>query len=239
MNIGLIGYGKMGKAIESIALERGHQITLKANSNWNESDLDNCDVAIEFSRPESAVENIEKCFNRNVPIAVGTTGWYEEYDRLSKLAKDNNNCMLTASNFSIGVNLFFKLNAYLAQLMNAYPNYEVSMSETHHVHKLDAPSGTAITLAEDVLNHIDRKNKWVGQLADTNTPTSEFDLNIVSHRIDEVPGTHNIKYASTIDAIEIIHTAHNRNGFALGAVIAAEWLVDKKGVFTMKDVLSL
>jgi len=239
MNIGLIGYGKMGKAIESIALERGHQITLKANRNWNESDLAKCDVAIEFSRPESAVENIEKCFKMNVPIAVGTTGWYKEYERLSALAKNNNNTMLTASNFSIGVNLFFRLNEYLAKLMNAYPDYEVSMAETHHVHKLDAPSGTAITLAEGVLNHIDRKNKWVGQLTDTKSPASEFDLNIVSHRIDEVPGTHNIKYASAIDEIEIIHTAHNRNGFALGAVIAAEWLVDKKGVFTMKDVLSL
>lgn len=239
MNIGLIGYGKMGKAIEAIALERGHSITLRANSNWNEQDLEKCDVAIEFSRPESAIENIEKCFKMNIPVAVGTTGWYSEYERLSIQAKNNNKTLLTASNFSIGVNLFFKLNEYLAKLMNAYPNYEISMAETHHVHKLDAPSGTAITLAEGVINQIDRKNKWVGQMADTKYEASEFDLNIVSHRIDEVPGTHNIKYASAIDEIEIIHTAHNRNGFALGAVIAAEWLVDKKGVFTMKDVLSL
>jgi 4-hydroxy-tetrahydrodipicolinate reductase len=239
MNIGLIGYGKMGKAIEAIALERGHHIVLRANSNWNVQDLENCDVAIEFSRPENAVENIEKCFKMNVPVAVGTTGWYSDYERLGAKAKAENKTLLTASNFSIGVNLFFKLNEYLAKLMNAYPNYEISMAETHHVHKLDAPSGTAITLAEGVLNQIDRKNKWVGQLADTKSTASEFDLNIVSHRIDEVPGTHNIKYASDIDEIEIIHTAHNRNGFALGAVIAAEWLVDKKGVFTMKDVLSL
>ena len=239
MNIGLIGYGKMGKAIEAIALARGHKITLKANRNWNISDLAGCDVAIEFSTPDSAVENIEKCFEMNIPVAVGTTGWYNEYERLSNYSKNNNKCLLTASNFSIGVNLFFKLNEYLATMMNSYPNYEVSMAETHHVHKLDAPSGTAITLAEGVIKHIDRKNNWISQLADTKSDAGEFDLNIVSHRIDEVPGTHNIKYTSDIDEIEIIHTAHNRNGFALGAVIAAEWLVDKKGVFTMKDVLSL
>lgn len=239
MNIGLIGYGKMGKAIETIALERGHNIVLRANSNWNTADLALCDVAIEFSKPESALANIEKCLSMNVPVAVGTTGWYNSYEQIKTFALNNNKTLLTASNFSIGVNLFFKLNEFLAKLMNPYNQYDVSMEETHHVHKLDAPSGTAITLAEGVLNQIDRKNKWVGQLKDTNNPSSEFDLNIVSHRIDEVPGTHNIKYTSSIDEIEIIHTAHNRNGFALGAVIAAEWLVDKKGVFTMKDVLSL
>ncbi len=239
MNIGLIGYGKMGKAIETIALERGHNIVLRANSNWNTADLALCDVAIEFSKPESALANIEKCLSMNVPVAVGTTGWYNNYEQIKTFALNNNKTLLTASNFSIGVNLFFKLNEFLAKLMNPYDQYDVSMEETHHVHKLDAPSGTAITLAEGVLNQIDRKNKWVGQLQDTNNPSSEFDLNIVSHRIDEVPGTHNIKYTSSIDEIEIIHTAHNRNGFALGAVIAAEWLVDKKGVFTMKDVLSL
>lgn len=239
MKLALIGYGKMGKAIEEIALKRSHQIVLKAGRNWLPDEIDGCDVAIEFSQPEAAVRNIEICLDKKVPVVIGTTGWYSEYERLAGICRNSGGAMLAASNFSIGVNIFFKLNQYLAGLMNHQPEYEVTLNETHHVHKLDAPSGTAITLANDLVQMIDRKNRWISLEGYTNVAAEPFDLKVVSHRLDEVPGTHTITYASEIDEIEITHQAHSRKGFALGAVVAAEWINGKKGVFNMNDVLSL
>lgn len=239
MKIALIGYGKMGKAIEQEALTRGHEIVLKAGRDWDPHQLSEADVAIEFSRPESAVENILRCFDMNIPVAVGTTGWYAEYTHIREKALELHQGLLTASNFSIGVNLFFKLNEQLAKLMNSHAEYDVMMNEIHHTQKLDAPSGTAITLAEGILENLDRKKKWVGLMADTNEGVSPFDLKIVSHRLEDIPGTHIVSYGSAIDEITISHIARSRKGFALGAVIAAEWLQGRKGVFTMSDVLNL
>lgn len=237
MNIALIGYGKMGKEIEQIALSRGHAIVLKVDENnantYTATALKKADVAIEFSIPKSAVANIYKCFDADVPVVVGTTGWLSALNEVQKKCVDNNQALFYASNYSIGVNLFFKLNEYLAKLMNAYPDYNVSMEEIHHVHKLDAPSGTAISLANQVIERIKKKEKWV------NVPTSAInELSIISKRIDEVPGTHSVTYSGAVDEISISHIAHNRKGFALGAVIAAEWMKGKKGVYGMNDLMS-
>ena len=238
MRIGLFGYGKMGKVIERIALERGHVITAKVDrDNPKERfDLSDTDVIIEFSVPESADENIRFCVDNNIPIVVGTTGWYHHLSDLSQYCTDHKGSILHATNFSLGVNVFFELNSKLAQMMSKLENYKASMVEVHHTEKLDAPSGTGITLAEGIINNHQGYAKW------ENVKNSEISdaatLSIESRRLPNVPGTHEIKYASTVDKIELIHTAHNRDGFGLGSVIAAEWLVGKAGVFTMKDVLN-
>ena len=235
MNIALIGYGKMGKEIEAAALKRGHSITLKINKDnaerMSEEDLQKADVAIEFSTPHTVLNNIKKCISAQIPIVVGTTGWYDYFDEIKLLCTQKNGSLFHATNFSLGVNLFFKVNTYLAELMNKYEGYEVSMEEIHHIHKLDKPSGTAITLANQIIEKIERKNKWSidSKHADT--------LFIKDIREGEVPGTHIIKYQSDIDDIEIMHKAHNRKGFALGAVIAAEFLHTKKGIYTMNDII--
>jgi len=236
MNIALIGYGKMGKEIEQIALSRGHHIVLKVDVNnsttYSVEDLKKADAAIEFSTPESAITNIYKCFEIGIPIVVGTTGWQNKFEEVKLKCTEKNQTLFYASNYSIGVNLFFKLNEYLAKMMNSYPDYDVTMEEIHHIHKLDTPSGTAISLANQVLDQIKSKNKWVN---DSTKNTAE--LSIISKRIDEVPGTHTVTYCSAVDEISITHQAHNRKGFALGAVIAAEWVVGKKGIFGMSDMM--
>ncbi len=236
MKIALIGYGKMGKAIEAVAKEASHQIVARiddgASDQWPL--LTEADVAIEFTQPHAARENIMRCLEAQVPIVVGTTGWYAHLAEISALVEQHNGALLHASNFSIGVNIFMEVNRILATLMNTQSQYNVSLSETHHTEKLDTPSGTAITLAEDIISAMHRKTKWV------NDKTTESErIEILSHRVPNVPGTHVIKYQSEIDDIELIHTAKSRAGFARGAVTAAEWLSCKKGVFTMKDVLNL
>lgn len=235
MNIALIGYGKMGKEIETIALKRGHTITLKINKEnsgkISKTDLQKADVAIEFSTPHTVLKNIEDCFDAGLPVVVGTTGWYENFEAIKKNASEKNGSLFHATNFSLGVNLFFKVNSYLAELMNKYSDYEVSMDEIHHIHKLDKPSGTAITLANQVIAKMDRKTKW--SIEEKNPET----LYINDIREGEVPGTHIMKYHSDIDDIEIMHKAHSRKGFALGAVIAAEFLKGKKGIYTMNDII--
>lgn len=228
----------MGKEIEQIALQRKHEIALKIDENniasITKEDLQKCDVAIEFSTPASAVSNMTRCFLSGVPVVVGTTGWYDRLEKVKKLCEENDGCLFYASNFSIGVNIFFKMNEELAKIMNNYADYDVSMEEIHHVHKLDAPSGTAISLANQVTDNLKRKKKWV------NTQTKKTDeLEIISKRIDEVPGTHTVKYHSAIDDIEITHKAHNRKGFAMGAVLAAEFVKGKSGVFGMNDLMHL
>ncbi|MEO8853374.1 MAG: 4-hydroxy-tetrahydrodipicolinate reductase [Ginsengibacter sp.] len=235
MKIALLGYGKMGHVIEEIALKRGHKIVLKINDeNLEDLTKDNikkAEVAIEFSNPESAVSNILFCLNENIPVVCGTTGWLSELKKIEDECYKMNGSFLYASNFSIGVNIFFEINKKLAALMKPHSSYNVSMEEIHHTQKKDAPSGTAITLAEQITS-TGKKTKWINSAAE-----NEKDLSIISKRIDEVPGTHSVKYFSPVDDIEIIHTAHNRKGFAEGAVLAAEFIVDKKGIFTMKDVL--
>lgn len=236
MKIVLLGYGKMGKEIEKIALDRKHEIVLKvdetnANSITKE-DLKKGDVAIEFSTPHTVINNIYKCLDAQLPIVVGTTGWYEQFEKIKNDCVTKKSSLFYATNFSIGVNLFFKVNKYLAEIMNNYPDYDVSMEEIHHIHKLDKPSGTAITLAEQIIQKIDRKNGWS---IDKQNPDTLF---IKDLREGEVPGTHIIKYSSPIDDIEIMHKAHNRKGFALGAVLAAEFMHTKKeGIFTMSDLI--
>lgn len=237
MNIALIGYGKMGKEIEQIALSRGHKIALIVDahnaSTYTIDELKKADVAIEFSTPDSALGNIYKCFEAGVPIVVGTTGWLDKLEEVKKKCTDKKQTLFYTSNYSIGVNLFFKLNQQLAKLMNNYKEYNVHMEEIHHVHKLDSPSGTAISLANQVIQQIDEKKKWVNA-----TTNDRNELGIVSKRLDEVPGTHTVTYASAIDEISITHIAHNRKGFALGAVVAAEWVKDKKGVFGMEQLMA-
>ena len=232
MKIALLGYGKMGKVIERIALERGHEIVLKKDHDSSFEGLENADVAIDFSVPDSAVENISECFNKDIPVISGTTGWLADYPKMVELCNAKNGSFIYGSNFSLGVNVFFELNEYLAKMMANLKQYKVSMEEIHHTQKLDAPSGTAITLAEGVIKHTDYAN-WTLE-----TPISN-EIHIEAKRIENIPGTHSIFYDSEVDQIEIKHTAHSREGFALGAVVAAEWLVGKKGVFTMKDVLGL
>lgn len=238
MKIALIGYGKMGKAIEEIAVSKGHEIVLKIDVDtrheFTPENLSGADVAIEFTSPHSAVENLKLLFDAGVPVVCGSTGWLEKWDEVKAYCEARNGTFIYASNFSIGVNLFFELNKYLAKLMTRHPDYEVSMEEIHHTQKKDAPSGTAITLAEQVLQSIPQKTNWSNQ-----ETGNAADLVITSKRIDPAPGTHSIRYHSDIDDIEIIHTAHNRKGFAGGAVAAAEFLQGKKGIYTMKDVLGL
>lgn len=231
MKIAIIGYGKMGKVIERIALERGHEIVLKKTSDSSFDGLENADVAIEFSIPDAAVSNISYCLNHGIPTISGTTGWLDEYSKMTDLCIEKDTAFLYGSNFSLGVNLFFELNDYLAKLMSKFKEYNVSMEEIHHTQKLDKPSGTAITLANSIINH-SNYNKW--SLESTNEKDT-FVIDAI--RKDEVPGTHSITYKNDIDSITINHTAHSREGFALGSVIAAEWIHGKKGVFTMKDVL--
>ena len=232
MNIALLGYGRMGKEIEKIALERGHQIVLRKDNN-QDINLANADVAIDFSIPNAAFDNITTCFKNNVPVVSGTTGWLHKFDDAKAICKENKGAFIYASNFSVGVNLFFELNKQLAKLMNTTKEYSVDMEEIHHTKKLDAPSGTAITLAEGIIEN-SNKESW-----ELDKKSDETVIPIVAKRIPDVPGTHSISYSSDVDTIEIKHTAHNRKGFALGAVIAAEWLVGKQGVFTMKDVLNI
>jgi len=238
MNIALIGYGKMGKTIERIALAAGHSIVLKIGrgntEDLNADLLKAVDVAIEFSRPESAYDNICRCLEAGVPVICGTTGWLDKLENVKAICLDRKGAFLYASNFSVGVNLFFALNRQLARLMTNYPQYAPSLLEIHHIHKLDAPSGTAITLAEDLMAALPKKQKWV------NTASGAPDeLSILSERSGEVPGTHEVRYTSAIDTITIRHEAHSREGFAHGALVAAEWIVGKEGCFEMKDVLGL
>jgi len=233
MNIALFGYGKMGKTIERIAIGRGHNIVAKIDIDTTGYDLGEADVAIDFSVPTEALNNINKCFKKGIPIISGTTGWLKNYNKAIENCKEYNGAFIYASNYSLGVNLFFELNNQLAKMMRNFNDYDISIEETHHTQKLDAPSGTAITLAEGIIANSDKEN-W-----SLNVTESEKTIPIVAKRIENVPGTHIISYSSVVDEIEIKHTAKNRDGFALGAIIAAEWIKDKKGVFTMKDVLGL
>ena len=232
MNIALLGYGKMGKAIEQVALERGHQIVLKIDIDQKEYDFSGVDLDIDFSDPSAAFENIHKCIENNVPVISGTTGWLSRYDEIVDFCNIRKGAFIYASNFSVGVNVFFNLNEHLSKIMKNISGYNVEMEEVHHIHKLDAPSGTAITLAEPIIKNSD-KTKW------NLKNEKESDLYIKVKREGEVPGTHTVEYTSAVDSIEIRHTAFNRGGFALGAVVAAEWLIGKEGIFSMKDVLSI
>lgn len=232
MKIALLGYGKMGQVIEKIAQERGHEIVLKKDENNTYDGLSTADVAIDFSVPTAAVPNISNCFLANVPVISGTTGWLEHYDEMVALCTEKNGAFISSSNFSLGVNIFFEINEYLAKMMAKLDSYSIDMEEIHHTQKLDAPSGTAISLAKGVMEN----SKYTNWTLDT--PAAN-EIHIEAKRIGTVPGTHTVTYNSVVDSIEIKHTAHNREGFALGAVIAAEWIVGKQGVFTMKDVLEL
>lgn len=238
MNLALIGYGKMGKAIEEIALQRGHKIVLAIDEpnpgDFTKEKIAKAEVAIEFTGPHSAFDNVKKCLDFGVPVVCGSTGWTKRLEEMKKYCADKNGAFIYSSNFSVGVNIFFEVNKKLASLMAQHPDYEVILEETHHTQKKDAPSGTAISLAGQVLDNIKRKKRWVNELSD-----NREDLEIISQRIDPAPGTHHVKYSSAIDDIEIIHTAHSRKGFAFGAVLAAEFIKDKKGFFTMMDVLKL
>ena len=232
MKIALLGYGKMGKVIERIALGRGHEIVLRKSSSDTFEDLYKADVAIDFSIPDAAVANISTCLEQGIPVISGTTGWLENYHEMVKLCEEQNGAFIYGSNFSLGVNIFFELNDYLAKMMSKLNQYKVEMEEIHHTQKLDAPSGTAITLANRIIENSDYSS-WALE----NAKNDELLINV--KRIEDVPGTHSVFYNSEVDTIEIKHTAHNREGFALGAVIAAEWIKDKRGIFTMKDVLDL
>jgi len=238
MKIALIGYGKMGKAIEEIAVNRGHEIVLKIDeynlSDFNKKNTEAANVAIEFTGPHGAYDNVRKALEFDIPLVCGSTGWLQKLDEIKKLCTDRNGSFIYASNFSVGVNIFFEINKKLAALMILQKDYEVQVTEVHHTQKKDAPSGTAITIAEQILENLQRKKTWVNHISD-----NIEDLEIISERIDPAPGTHKVKYSSAVDDIEIIHTAHSRQGFALGAVLAAEFIQDKKGIFNMKDVLSL
>lgn len=235
MKIALLGYGKMGKEIEQIALSRNHEIVLKKNTPNDFLGLEQADVAIDFSIPSSAVENITTAIKHHIPVVCGTTGWLEDYSKVVDFVKENNGAFLYGSNFSVGVNLFFKLNEFLARLMHPHNEYNTHIEEIHHTQKLDAPSGTAITLANQIIEQTDYQ-KW--ELSEKTNSSADV-LSISALREDVVPGTHTVSYSSEIDTLEIKHTAHSRKGFALGAVLAAEWIVGKKGVFSMKDVLDL
>ena len=233
MKIALLGYGRMGKTIEQIALKRGHDIVLTVDKDDTDFDITKADVAIDFSIPSVAFQNISMCLENNVPVISGTTGWLERYDQAIALCKEKNGAFIYASNFSLGVNIFFELNTVLAKMMKNLGEYNVNMEEIHHTQKLDAPSGTAISLANGIIENHKGYKAWQLDEAAENT------LPIVAKRIPDVPGTHTINYESDVDTITIEHVAHNRQGFALGAVVAAEWLVGKRGIFSMKDVLGL
>jgi 4-hydroxy-tetrahydrodipicolinate reductase len=236
MNILLIGYGKMGKTIERIATEKGHHIVGRVDANNMDAITafsgQTVDVAIEFTQPESAFKNVSYCLQNQIPVVCGTTGWLHDFPQAEKLCKENNGTLFYASNYSIGVNLFFRLNKIAAQLFNHYPQYDVAMEEIHHTEKKDAPSGTAITLAQGILQHLSAKKRWT-----IDAPSSAEDLPIGVVRENNVPGTHSIMYNSTEDSITLTHTAHSREGFALGAVLAAEWVQGKKGVLGMTEML--
>ncbi len=231
MKIALLGYGKMGKTIEKIAIGRGHEVVLKIDENIEDYDLSMAEIAIDFSIPGAAFNNITTCFKNNLPVICGTTGWLENYEKAVELCEQENSAFLYASNFSIGVNLFFGLNEKLAKIMSAFSNYSVEIEEIHHTQKLDAPSGTAISLAQQIIANSSKKSWQLNKAEENKIP-------IYAKRIENVPGTHTVSYKSEIDSIEIKHTAHSREGFALGAIIAAEWLKDKKGVHNMNDVIS-
>tara|TARA_B110000503_G_scaffold61839_1_gene98070 strand:- start:1113 stop:1817 length:705 start_codon:yes stop_codon:yes gene_type:complete len=233
MKIALLGYGRMGKEIEKIAISRGHEIVIRKDVD-DRIDITLADVAIDFSVPISAFNNITNCLNNNVPVISGTTGWLDKYDDAIALCKEKNGAFIYASNYSLGVNIFFELNKQLAKMMKAVEGYNISMEEIHHTEKLDAPSGTAITLAQGIIENTSKSNWKLGD-----EEISEDTIAIVAKRIPEVPGTHTVWYNSEVDTIEIKHTADSRKGFALGAVIAAEWISDKTGVFSMKDVLNI
>lgn len=240
MKIGLIGYGKMGKAIEGIAHERGHQIAWKSTSKnpVDNQDFNGIDAVIEFTQPQFAVEHIKKCLSENVPIVVGTTGWNSALKEVTDLCQNLNGCLLYASNFSVGVNILFQLNKKLAELMSSHSEYKASIEEIHHTEKLDSPSGTAISLANDILEYNNSYLSWV--CGENEAPhVNEGQLGVTAFRSPGVPGTHTIEYKSEIDSLKITHEAFNRNGFALGSVLAAEWLQGKKGTFTMNDVLEI
>ncbi len=235
MNIALIGYGKMGKEIEQIAISRGHSINLIIDKN-NLADLDSkslqrIDVAIEFTTPESAISNYKTCIDNNIPIVSGTTGWLDKFDEITEFCNKNNGTFFYASNFSLGVNIFFELNNHLSKIMNNYPDYNIDIEEIHHTQKLDKPSGTAISLADIIINNLDEKDSW------SLNKSSENKIKIDALREENVPGTHKISYFSEIDKIELTHTAFNRKGFALGAVLAAEFAKNNKGMLSMKDLL--
>lgn len=233
MKIAILGYGKMGRTIERVLYDTNHEIILKVDDDsYTDEELANADVAIEFTQPQSAIQNILRCVHNKVPVVVGTTGWHEKLDDVKKACDEKGGAVFYASNFSIGMNMFFALNQFLAKIMHEHPEYEINLEETHHTEKVDAPSGTAITLAEGILAHIGRKGHWINESA-----TGES-LGIVSKRVQGVPGTHHVIYESDIDTIEITHTAKNREGFAKGAVTAAEWIIGKQGVFTMNDLLN-
>lgn len=238
MRIALIGYGKMGQMIEQLATERGHEVVLRINidntEDFTQQNIAGADVAIEFTGPDSAYENVKKCIDFGVPVVSGSTGWNDNLPEIKHYCLEKNGSFLHTSNFSIGVNIFFQINTLLAQLMANQPAYDVVIKEVHHTQKKDAPSGTAVTLAEQVLANLLRKSSWTNS-----SPTAPHELEVISERIDPAPGTHYVKYTSDVDEIEIIHTAHNRKGFALGAILAAEYIADKKGIFSMKEVLGL
>lgn len=238
MNITLIGYGKMGKAIEQIALHRGNEVTFKIDKDnptlLKSLNGSKTDAAIEFTQPEQAFHNLKHCLENGIPVVCGTTGWLEKRKEIEAICLHNKGAFFYASNYSVGVNIFFHLNKWLASVMQGYPEYNISMEEIHHTEKKDAPSGTAITLAEGVMEHVSSKTNWINEIKGKSN-----ELPIISKRIENVPGTHTMFYESAIDSIEIKHTAHSREGFALGAVLAAEWIKGKTGVFGMDDMLKI
>lgn len=242
MKIVILGYGKMGQMIEKFALKRGHEIALIVDSENRDGliaeDLVDADIAIDFSTPEAALGNISLCFEANLPLVVGTTGWYDHIEEVKETCLEADQSLLYGSNFSIGVNLFFHVNKLLAKAIAPYQQYDVQVEEIHHIHKLDAPSGTAITIAEGIINNSEIKKTWVNQVvgAEEEIVNQPHELLIESLRIEEVPGTHTVLYSSEVDQIEFKHTAHNREGFALGAVIAAEWLYGKKGFYQVTEI---
>ena len=236
MKIAILGYGKMGKTIDQMATSKGHEVILKIGKNnladFNKANVQQADVAIEFSNPESAFDNVSKCLEWGVPVVSGTTGWLDKMEEIKAICDKNKGGFFYASNYSVGVNIFFAINRQLAKMMNDQPQYEVEVEEIHHTQKLDAPSGTAITLAQGILEEMNRKTNWINEKSD-----EKVDLPIISKRIEKVPGTHEIIYNSPIDSIEIKHTAHSRAGFAGGAILAAEWMIGKEGSFGMGDLL--
>ncbi|WGQ12255.1 4-hydroxy-tetrahydrodipicolinate reductase [Pedobacter gandavensis] len=244
MKIALLGYGKMGQIIERFALERGHEVVLKISSSnlddLNTANLSKADVAIDFSIPAATIGNIYRCFEANVPIVVGSTGWYGQLQEVKDECLASNNTLLYGSNFSIGVNIFFHINQVLAKVMNNFPAYDVQVEEIHHTQKLDSPSGTAMTIAEGIIDALDSKKEWVNELVGTpfEDVIKKDQVLIESHRIEHVPGTHTVVYSSEVDDIEIKHTAHNRAGFALGAIVAAEWLQNKQGFYNIADIFN-
>lgn len=232
MKIALIGYGKMGKTIERLAIDKGHKIVYKSTADWKEGSLKDAKVAIEFSTPDSVFKNLKDCFDLGIPVVCGTTGWLDSYEEITQICNQKKGAFLYASNFSLGVNIFFHINKVLAKAIESFPEYKVKIEETHHIEKLDAPSGTAISLAKDILPFRD-KSHW------SLNKETEDSIPIYAYRESEVKGTHTVTYPSEIDTLSIRHEAHSREGFAQGAILAATWLKDKEGVYNMNDVLQL